>query len=150
MQKRYWMLLGIVLASVSLASCRREAARIPPTAIKDLCVENQCFEIEIAQTPEERVRGLQNRTSLPEGRGMLFIFTESGKHSFWMKDTLISLDLIWIDAQKRIAAIVPNVLPCETEHCPVYAPDRDALYVLEINAGLTAEKGIKVGDQVIF
>ena len=67
-----------------------------------------------------------------------------------MKDTLIPLDIIWLDRHKRIVFIIPNVLPCETEKCPVYTPDADAEYVLEVNAGVTAELGLSVGDQAVF
>ena len=67
-----------------------------------------------------------------------------------MKDTYIPLDIIWLDSRKRVVFIIPNVLPCETDQCPVYTPDRDAKYVLEVNAGVTAELGIGVGDEAAF
>ena len=67
-----------------------------------------------------------------------------------MKDTFIPLDIIWIDRNKRIVTVVSDVLPCEIEQCPVYAPDNDALYVLEVNAGVAIELGLKGGDQAVF
>jgi len=96
------------------------------------------------------MKGLQARRNLSEDRGMLFIFQESKKHSFWMKDTFIALDLVWIDVNKRIVTIMPNILPCETEKCPVYTPNKKALYVLEVSAGITIELGLKVGDHAVF
>ena len=93
---------------------------------------------------------MQTRQYLGKDRGMLFIFQESKKHSFWMKDTFIALDLVWIDGDKRIVTIIPNILPCKTEKCPVYSPSKSALYVLEVNAGVTIELGLKVGDHAVF
>ena len=119
-------------------------------APQQVCFSDQCFEVEVSQTLAERMKGLQFRKSLEKNAGMLFIFSESGKHSFWMKDTFIPLDMIWLDRDKKIVTIVPNILPCTTAQCPVYAPDKNALYVLEINAGVSIEKNLKVGDQAIF
>jgi len=96
------------------------------------------------------MKGLQARQYLGNDRGMLFIFQENKKHSFWMKDTFIALDIVWIDRDKRIVTIMPNILPCETEQCPVYAPSKDSLYVLEVNSGVTIELGLKAGDHAIF
>jgi hypothetical protein len=96
------------------------------------------------------MKGFQNRKFLSQDRGMLFIFPNTKKHSFWMKDTLIALDIIWIDDNKRVVTIMPGVLPCETEQCPVYAPSKDARYVLEVNSGVAFELGVKEGDHVFF
>lgn len=115
-----------------------------------ICFADGCFHIEIAQTPEERAKGFQGRRHLDKGKGMLFIFPKSGKHSFWMKDTHIALDIVWINQNKRVVTIMPGILPCQTEQCPVYAPDKDALYVLEVNSGVTLELGLKVGDHAFF
>jgi len=115
-----------------------------------ICFADGCIYIEVVRTQEERAKGLQNRQYLSRDRGMLFIFPKSKKHSFWMKDTHIALDIVWIDQNKRIVTIMPNILPCETEQCPVYKPDEDALYVLEVNADVTIELGLRVGDHAIF
>ena len=81
---------------------------------------------------------------------MLFIFSQSKRHVFWMKNTLIALDIIWIDRDKRIVFIMRDVLPCKTEQCPAYTPKENALCVLEVNTGVTIEQGLKVGDQAVF
>lgn len=117
---------------------------------EQVCFAERCIRVEVAGTPEERARGLQFRESLGKNEGMLFIFPESRRQSFWMKDTSIPLDIIWMDRDKRVVFVIPNILPCATEHCPVYTPDTDALYVLEVNAGVTAEWGLRVGDQARF
>ena len=115
-----------------------------------VCFEGRCVQVEVVQKLEERERGLQNRESLDENAGMLFVFTKSAKHSFWMKNTLIPLDMIWIDHYQKIVYIKENAAPCKIHPCEIYSPDKDALYVLEVNAGYVKEKGLKVGDRAEF
>lgn len=115
-----------------------------------VCINSHCFEVELPNGIDEFMRGLQFRTSLPENRGMLFIFTESDTHRFWMKDTLIPLDMIWLDQDRRIVHIEENVPPCRQDPCPVYTPSKPALYVLEINAHEVQRMGLHTGDQAEF
>jgi hypothetical protein len=92
---------------------------------------------ELADTPEKRARGLMFRSQLESNRGMLFAFSDSQAWSFWMKNTRIPLDIIWMDHNKRIVHIERNVPPCSRtdESCPQYQPAQPALYVLELAAG---------------
>lgn len=113
-----------------------------------VCLRNVCYEVEIAQTPDERARGLMFRDSLDESKGMLFVFDKEAKHSFWMKNTIIALDIIWIDEGGKIVYISQNTPPCERDFCPSYAPDAPAKYVLEVAAGQTQKIGAAVGDGV--
>lgn len=95
--------------------------------------------IEFAKTPEEWQKGLMNRPSLPKDSGMLFVFSDEETRSFWMKDTLISLDVIFISSKGRVNEMT-TLNPCqETEICQPYNSKTPAQYVLEINAG-AAEK----------
>lgn len=118
--------------------------------VKQVCFDKKCIKAELAETPVERGKGLQFRKSMGRDEGMLFIFPSSNRHTFWMKDTFISLDIIWMDSKKRIVFVIPNILPCETEQCPVYTPGSGAKYVLEVNAGVTTELGLSVGDRAVF
>ena len=95
-------------------------------------------------------RGLQFRKSLAIDAGMLFVFSVEKKQAFWMKDTLIPLDMIWIDYSHRIVHIASHVPPCQSDPCPVYTPEQNALYVLEINSGSTEKIGLKAGDIAEF
>lgn len=92
---------------------------------------------ELADTTEERARGLMFRPSLEKNRGMLFTFAEPQPWSFWMKNTRISLDIIWMDGNKRIVHIERRVPTCSRtdDGCPQYQPNENALYVLELAAG---------------
>lgn len=116
--------------------------------ITSVCFSEKCFEVEVVRTPEERAQGLMFREFLELNKGMLFIFPREEKYSFWMKNTLIPLDIIWISKDLEIVYIEKNVLPCIEEICESYPPNEKALYVLEINSDLS--EGIVVGDKVNF
>ncbi len=107
---------------------------------------------EHADTTEKRVRGLMFRTHLPKDRGMLFTFGEPQHWTIWMKNTWISLDIIWLDVQKRIVHIEPDVPPCHRNDngCPQYQPIRKAVFVLELAAGVAADLQLKKGARLAF
>ncbi len=93
---------------------------------------------------------MQNRAQITENEGMLFVFNYDGRHSFWMKNTLIALDMIWIDRNNKVVTIVKQAGPCLSERCPVFKPEKKARYVLEIGGGLSDKLGITVGDDVVM
>lgn len=105
--------------------------------------------VEIANSPEKREQGLMFQESLPKDAGMFFIFENSGYHSFWMKNTLIPLDIIFIDKHYTVVDIL-TAEPCTKEPCPVYTPKTTAQYVLEVPAGYSAEKHIQIGNAVTW
>jgi|SRR3989344_4109172 len=115
---------------------------------KQVCFESNCFEVETSDNPLERTQGLMFRSSLDENKGMLFIFESSGLYSFWMKNTLIPLDIIWINENLEIIDIQRDAQPCTSEVCKSYSLSSEALYVLEINSGLTEKYGMNIGDKV--
>ncbi|PIR94756.1 hypothetical protein COT95_02465 [Candidatus Falkowbacteria bacterium CG10_big_fil_rev_8_21_14_0_10_37_6] len=118
--------------------------------IDKVCLGDQCFVVEIAQTPAERIYGLMHREYLDDKSGMFFIFDKSEEHNFWMKNTLIPLDIIWIGQDKKIVFISKNTLPCQTKYCPRIKPEVESRYVLEVNAGAVDKYNLKLGDLVIF
>jgi hypothetical protein len=140
MNKKIIFLIIILTATTGLFFyCRRQKQ-------DKICFKNNCFEVELAITDEEQMLGLMFRKSLDQNRGMLFVFREEGMHSFWMKNTFIPLDIIWINKQTEIIFISENTQPCHQDTCPSIAPDKKAKYVLEINGGISKEIGLKVGD----
>lgn len=112
-----------------------------------LCNGPQCIAIEIADTPDTRTQWLMFRTEMGEDNGMLFIFNKEEIYAFWMKNTLIPLDMVWIDSNNTIVDI-QTAVPCEADPCPTYKPSWESLYVLEINAKRANELWWKPGDQV--
>ncbi|OGZ26840.1 MAG: hypothetical protein A2365_01425 [Candidatus Nealsonbacteria bacterium RIFOXYB1_FULL_40_15] len=113
---------------------------------KEVCINEKCFELEVAKTQEEKARGLMFREKLEKGKAMLFPYEEGGIYSFWMKNMNFPLDIIWINKDKKIVYIEENVPPCKTKECPNYR--HEGKYILEINAGLSEEYGIRTGDAV--
>ncbi len=115
-----------------------------------VCFNSQCVEVELAVTNEQLRQGLQHRKSLGKNNGMLFVFERPVKADFWMKHTLIPLDMIWMDTDKKVIYIQKNAQPCVQDVCPTYGPDQDALFVLEVNAGYTDQHQILIGDIASF
>jgi uncharacterized membrane protein (UPF0127 family) len=95
--------------------------------------------VELAANDETRQQGLMFRDHLPDATGMLFLFPEAGEYPFWMKNTLIPLDMIWIDTNKQIVHVSHDVPPCKADPCPNYPPNAIASYVLEVPAGVAAK-----------
>jgi uncharacterized protein len=111
------------------------------------------FRAEMAYKPYEITRGLMFRDSLPPDRGMLFLNKEPALYAFWMYNVRIPLDMIWMDSNRIVTEIVPDVPPCKSEkasECPKYGGRVRSQFVLEINAGLAAKNGLKPGDRLDF
>jgi len=132
-----------VAAALALAGCRDRGPlaviRGPGAAVE--------VSLEVAATPAERERGLMYRSSLAEGRGMLFVFDEDRNHSFWMKNTLIPLDMLFIARDGTVVGIHANATPQSTADIAVGMPSR---YVLEVPGGWAARHGISAGARVEF
>jgi uncharacterized membrane protein (UPF0127 family) len=106
--------------------------------------------VEVVADDESRAQGLMYRDHLDPAAGMLFLFGEDQRHSFWMKNTRIPLDMIFIDANRRIVGIERDVPPCKVQDCPSYGPDADSRYVLELAGGVAKQHGLKDGDVLRF
>jgi hypothetical protein len=101
--------------------------------------------LELARTDEERADGLMFRDTLPPDRGMLFIFETDGLVPFWMKNTFIPLDLIWLSAAGEVVDVRADAQPCRADPCPNYDPSKPGRAVLEVNAGFAAAHGVRPG-----
>ncbi len=106
--------------------------------------------VEIADSPDKRTQGLMFRHSMAPDRGMLFQFPERGDHTFWMKNTLISLDILWLDESGTVLHLEPNVPTCprKDDGCPRYRASAKSLQVLELNAGMAKKLGLTTGSQL--
>jgi len=103
------------------------------------------YTVELALTPEDQAQGLMFRESLPERHGMLFVFPETAPHHFWMKNTMIPLDMIWMDASGKVLFVSADTPPCKADPCATYGPDGPAQMVLEIAGGKAKAEGVTVG-----
>ena len=105
------------------------------------------LKVELAQTDQDRMRGLMFRKDMPENQGMFFIFDHNNQNPFWMKNTYLPLDILFIDSSNHIVDIKANAIPLSEE---LLFPKSEYKMVLEVNAGYTKRHGIKTGDQVIL
>lgn len=103
------------------------------------------FDVELAKTPEEHGRGLMHRESMPDNHGMLFIFDDESTKTFWMKNTLIPLDMVFLDGNMVVVEVKSGVQPCVADPCPTYPSEKPAKYVLELNSGVAEKNGIRAG-----
>ncbi len=150
-RSRRFSLISAIIGLVALTSCANGAIGTPASnANSQVCFGKQCYVVEVVQKKEEIVRGLQFRRSLAPNAGMLFVFAKESFYSFWMKDTLIPLDMIWLDRGQKVVHLERQVLPCQEDPCPTYQPGAAALYVLEINAGEASRIGLTIGQRADF
>lgn len=112
-----------------------------------LKINNQVFILEKAITPEEKAKGLMFIRELDNNTGMIFIWEYERARTFWMKNMLIPLDIIFLNKDKKIIDIKENFNPCESEPCPSYI-SKPAMYAIEINAGLSEKLNLTLGDEI--
>lgn len=138
-----------LFAFVALTACDNKAsAYTDATQILSIVTKEGArhdFKIELALTPQEQAHGLMNRTEMAKDAGMLFFFNDFKDRSFWMKNTLIPLDMIFIDEEGVIVKVHDSAIPNDLTSIKSGAPARA---VLELNGGVAKTLGIKAGDQV--
>jgi uncharacterized protein len=105
------------------------------------------IDIEIADTPEKLETGLMYRRTMADTEGMLFVFKKAGLRFFWMKNTYIPLDMIFVDKNMKIVKIEKDTIPMSEENIPTH---KNTLYIVEVNAGFCDRYGINVGDYIQF
>ncbi len=154
MRGAHSLVLVLALAIGCGGAATPEASPTPPVAAADgaraVLPSGAVYRIELARTPEEQQRGLMFRESLPERTGMLFLFEDDDPHKFWMKNTMIPLDMIWMDGAGRVLFISADTPPCKADPCPNYGPEVPSRSVLEIAGGLAAKELVTVGSIIRF
>jgi len=112
--------------------------------------DGYAVHVELATDDQTRAQGLMYRDRLRDHTGMLFFFSEMSVHGFWMKNTLIPLDILWIDEGRRVVHARYDVPPCQADPCPSYDPGVSAKYVLEVAGGVARSHGLTQGSQLRF
>jgi len=113
-----------------------------------LIIAGQKIYADVADTPSLRSKGLSGKKVLDTNNGMIFVFDEPGLYSFWMKDMLFSIDIIWFNENREVIDVWENAHPFS--YPKSYAPEQMAKYVLEVSAGFSENFGIKNGDKLEF
>lgn len=159
----FFIIFLVIFSLIFSASCAENTSQnqvfIGTTKSKILCAENQGFScngknlikinVEIADDSNEREKGLMFREKLNENGGMLFVFDDESYQTFWMKNTLIPLDMIFIDGNFNVVDI-KHAVPCKKEPCALYKSSNPAKYVLEVNENFTEKNNVKIGDKIIM
>lgn len=158
-------LLVCLLATLLLAACSQTPSTPTPTATPLptptptpagplLMIGTAIIPVELATNPQQWSDGLSRRDKLAAGTGMLFVFEGEAIYSFWMKEMRFPLDMVWITAGCVVEGVTADIPPpapdTPTASLPMYSPQTPVLYVLEINAGEAAAKGIQPGSAVQF
>jgi len=139
------IIVGALLIAESPSNSSIDSTEPPKEA--QIIVNDKAMQVEIADTPDKRSLGLSLRDSMPRDRGMLFVFDEEGVYTFWMRNMEFNLDIAWINSSGTVVHVEKNLNPC-LEICPSYESGKPARYVLEVNAGVSDELGIREGTTV--
>lgn len=135
------------LASLVLSSPSLVAA---PAVIPLTLPSGKVLQVEVMVKDGDRAMGLMFRPSLPEDRGMLFVFEQLGFPGIWMKNCRFPIDILWLDENLRVVHRYEGAPPCKTEPCPVYEPLQQALYVVELSAGQARREKASLGTTLSF
>ncbi|MDD2657459.1 MAG: DUF192 domain-containing protein [Candidatus Pacebacteria bacterium] len=145
--KRHLLYGGFLLVIIggALVLFAQVAAPVSTTLLDESTAEfgGVSLRLDYATTTEARERGLSGRTSIPGDYGMLFVFPKDDRYGFWMKDTLVSLDMFWLDAQGQVVSIAREV--ATSSYPNVFYPSAPARYVLETAAGFADAHLITIG-----
>ena len=143
----WFIAVGFALM-VSLPSCLQADDRLIPIQLPGGVI----IQAEVANTMKKRAEGLMYREYLPKDRGMLFTFDQAQAWTFWMKNTRIPLDIIWMNEKKQIIHIARNVPTCTRtdDGCPQYRPNDLAMYVLELGGGEAERLKLENGSKLQF
>jgi len=140
-----YKILFFIIIALFLSGCVKKEIIEIRTIEKNIIIK-----VEVADTEQKREIGLMFRENLDENKGMLFVFDDEKYVTFWMKNTLIPLDIIFISSNGTINEIKENVQPCLADPCELYPSVNPSKYVLEVNANFSKKNGISVGDSVKF
>ncbi|WP_140985095.1 DUF192 domain-containing protein [Asticcacaulis tiandongensis] len=144
------LILALALAgALPVSACAQTSAPVAKVALEPVRVVTadgvRDFKVEIADDEYERAKGLMYRESMPADHGMLFLFPDMAERSFWMHNTPLPLDIIYISSSAQVVSIQRNAIPYDRTPLPSFGA---AVAVLEINGGLSDQLGIKPGDRI--
>lgn len=137
---------GLAVALVLLATVSPAA----PATIPLTLPSGRVVQAEVMVSDEDRAMGLMFRPSLPADRGMLFVFEGADFYGIWMKNCRFPIDIVWLDESHHVVYVTANAPPCKADPCPVYEPLQRANYVVELNAGVAEQDGLRIGSTVSF
>lgn len=141
---RYVVAVAVVLTLIFSVSLRSQ----PKAGCISAQMPSGSVCLEVAQTTEDRQKGLSGRANLKSGHGMLFVFDTPDTHGIWMKDMKFPIDIVWLDESKRVVSIEKSVSP--DSYPEIFKPTEPSLYVIELNSGASHGYGIGIGSRIDF
>lgn len=142
------ILLPLLLLATACYESDEQGSDFPRgRAVIDTGDDSVLIDVEFADTPDRRARGLMNRKSLDEDSGMVFVFFRDTTGSFYMKDTLIPLSIAFFDVRGRVIDI-QDMDPCDKEPCPTFSSAKPYFGALEVNQGAFENWGVSRGDTI--
>ena len=141
--KKIYVIFCLIFLTIFLSNCATKSNQVIINNGKQQIKIN----VEIADDNNERMHGLMFRENLDKNSGMLFIFDDENYQTFWMKNTLIPMDIIFISSDMKIVDI-KYATPCEVDPCKLFKSSRPAKYVLEVNGNFTIKNDIKIDDKI--
>lgn len=146
----YWCITICFIGILIFLALRRPGrhTELPPDAISVVEIGDTVVKVELALSDTEKARGLSGRASLKEDEGMLFVFSNTTRHPFWMKDMLIPIDMIWIDEAGIVVYIAHEAQP--DSYPALFGSSVESKYVLEVAAGFAKRHQVEIGTKVQF
>lgn len=141
-----WVLVAFTLLLVGVAGWYGIEPQLRPHV--NVHLGDGVFRADIADTEAERIKGLSGTTSLRQDQALLMVYQSDSKWPIWMKDMNYPIDIVWLDSNKKVVYIVKNAPP--DSYPDKFVPNDLARYVVELPAGTTSEKNIKIGEQANF
>ena len=139
-----------LLILLILAGCDKPTTQEDFSTSDIILPGGQAIKTEFVFDTADALRGMQFRSSIAPDHGMLYAHRIPGKYGYWMYQTLIPLDMIWMDSKRTVVEVVENAPPCKTpaSQCPHYGGNEAAQYVLQLGGGMVKRYGVKVGDTI--
>ena len=144
------LLVAIACGAAPGSSSSPAPAPTEPAGPRAVLPSGAVYRLELATVPEDQAQGLMYRENLPEKTGMLFLFAELAPHHFWMKNTMIPLDIIWLDENGKVLFVSANTPPCKADPCPTYGTDQPVRMVLELAGGMAAKERVEPDSVVVL
>jgi len=147
-------MFAFILSALALSSCSSDTSTVEDFNTRELKLpKGQKIRVEVMGDTRDMARGMMFRDSLAPDRGMLFVYASMEKHPHWMYQVRIPLDMIWLDRDRRIVEIVPNIPPCASKsakECPPVGGHTNSITVLELAGGMAEKYGLQNGQMLEY
>ena len=145
-------LFRLCAVALCLSACGQKPDQYEANTIPLTLPNGQTIRVEMMIREQDMMKGMMFRDEMKPDHGMLFFHPKVANMSYWMFQVKIPLDIVWLDADRKVVELIQNVPPCTTRasQCPTYGGNQPSLYVLELAGGTAKKYGLRVGESVAF